>query len=266
MLERILEAALLAAGRPLTLDQLAALFEPHERPDRKALRAALGRLGEACAGRGIELREVASGWRFQVRSELSPWVSRLWEERPGRYSRALLETLALIAYRQPITRGEIEEIRGVSVSSSIMRTLQERGWVRVVGHRDAPGRPAMYGTTREFLDYFGLRSLEELPTLEELRDVDQLTVRLELPQQGGEPAGGAQETGGAEVVPLHPRQGQGGAAAQAEAAPGAGRSGEAASTGEREGEPEATEAPPPAEEAGGGEAGPEGEGPQEPGR
>ncbi len=265
MLERILEAALLAAGRPLTLEQLAALFEPHERPDRKALRAALARLGEACAGRGIELREVASGWRFQVRSELSPWVSRLWEERPGRYSRALLETLALIAYRQPITRGEIEEIRGVSVSSSIMRTLQERGWVRVVGHRDAPGRPAMYGTTREFLDYFGLRSLEDLPTLEELRDVDQLTVRLEFPQQGGEAAGGAQEAGGAEVVPLHPRRGD--APAHAEAAAGAGQSDEAASTGEREGEPEATEAPPPAEEeAGGGEAGPEGEGPQEPGR
>jgi len=267
-LDRILEAALLAAGRPLTLDQLAALFEPHERPDRKALRAALARLAEACAGRGIELREVASGWRFQVRTELSPWVSRLWEERPGRYSRALLETLALIAYRQPITRGEIEEIRGVSVSSSIMRTLQERGWIRVVGHRDAPGRPAMYGTTREFLDYFGLRSLEELPTLEELRDVDQLTVRLEFPEQGGEAAGGTRETGGGEVVPLHPRQAATGAQAESaagteavETAPEAG----AAPAGEREGRPDGTGAPQAAEEAGSGAAAGS-EGPAEPGR
>ncbi len=207
-LDRILEAALLAAGRPLTLDQLAALFEPHERPDKRALRAAITRIAEACATRGIELKEVASGWRFQVKSALSPWISRLWEERPGRYSRALLETLALIAYRQPITRGEIEEIRGVSVSSSIMRTLQERGWVRVVGHRDAPGRPAMYGTTREFLDYFGLRSLEDLPTLQELKDVDQLTVELEFPEAGRPGAGdgeaGRAAEGGAQVVPLRP--------------------------------------------------------------
>jgi segregation and condensation protein B len=132
--------------------------------------------------------EVASGWRIQVRKECAPWVSRLWEEKPGRYSRALMETLALIAYRQPITRGEIEEIRGVSVSTNIIRTLLEREWVRVVGHRDVPGKPALYGTTREFLDYFGLRSLDDLPTLAELRDMDELDPELALPEPDGEVA------------------------------------------------------------------------------
>ncbi|HEY5790839.1 MAG TPA: SMC-Scp complex subunit ScpB [Gammaproteobacteria bacterium] len=179
-LKNILEAALLAAGRPLDLEQLELLFADGDPPDRPALRQALQALEADYAGRGIELVQVGSGWRIQSRAALSPWVSRLWEERPSRYSRALLETLALVAYRQPITRGEIEEVRGVSISSSIMRTLLEREWVRVVGYRDVPGKPAMYGTTRKFLDYFGLQSLDQLPTLAELREIDGLTAELEL--------------------------------------------------------------------------------------
>ena len=179
-LTRILEAALLAAGRPLDLDELLALFPEQERPDRAALRAALVELREQYEGRAMELREVASGYRVQIRGEYTQWVSRLWEERPPRYSRALLETLSIIAYRQPITRAEIEDVRGVSLSTNIFRTLLDRRWVRAVGHRDVPGRPALYGTTREFLDYFGLRSLDELPPLAELRDLDELGVALEL--------------------------------------------------------------------------------------
>ncbi len=166
-IKNIVEAALLAAGRPLSLEQIAALFGT-QTPETKLLREAVERLQEEYHGRGIMIAEVASGFRVQVRATVTPWVSRLWEERTPRYSRALLETLALIAYRQPITRGEIEDIRGVSVSTNIIRTLSERGWVRVVGHRDVPGRPAMYGTTREFLDYFGLKRLEDLPPLSEL--------------------------------------------------------------------------------------------------
>ncbi len=180
-LKQIVEAALLAAGRPLGLDALQALFDELERPHKNRLRQVLEELAADYEGRGIEVVEVASGWRIQVRKECSPWVSRLWEEKPGRYSRALMETLALIAYRQPITRGEIEEIRGVSVSSNIVRTLLEREWVRVVGHRDVPGRPALYGTTRQFLDYFGLKSLDDLPALAELKDLDSLEGELELP-------------------------------------------------------------------------------------
>ncbi|MCB1678703.1 MAG: SMC-Scp complex subunit ScpB [Halioglobus sp.] len=175
---QIVEAALLAAGRPLTVVQLAALFEEHERPDNAALREALTDVAARCEGRGFELLEVASGFRFQVRQHLSPWVARLWHERPQKYSRALLETLALIAYRQPITRGEIEEIRGVAVSSSIIKTLHEREWIRVVGHRDVPGRPAMYASTRQFLDYFNLKSLDQLPALAEIRDLETLTAEL----------------------------------------------------------------------------------------
>lgn len=171
-LKHVLEGALLAAGEPLSVDRLRSLFPPGHEPEPSAVRQALAALAGDYEGRGIELREVASGFRIQVREELAPWVSRLWEEKPGRYSRALLETLAIIAYRQPITRGEIEEIRGVSVSSSIVRTLQERGWIRILGHKDLPGRPAMFGTTRGFLDYFNLRSLGELPTLMEIRDLD----------------------------------------------------------------------------------------------
>jgi segregation and condensation protein B len=179
-LQRILEAALLAAARPLDLDELLALFPEQERPDRTALRNALADLREQYDSHAMELREVASGYRIQIRSEFTPFVSRLWEERAPRYSRALLETLSIIAYRQPITRADVEDVRGVSLSTSILRTLLDRRWIRAVGHRDVPGRPALYGTTREFLDYFGLKNLDELPPLAELRDVDELGVALEL--------------------------------------------------------------------------------------
>ena len=182
-LTNVLEAILLAAGRPLSIAQITELFEEAQRPKEAELREALGDLGRRYEGRGVELAEVASGWRIQVRPVHSEIVSRLWQERPMRYSRALLETLALVAYRQPVTRGEIEAIRGVTVASTIMRTLFERNWIRVVGHREVPGRPELLGTTREFLDYFGLRKLEELPTLAELRDLDELSVQLELAQE-----------------------------------------------------------------------------------
>ncbi len=178
-LKAILEALLLAAGEPLAPDRLLAAFPEAERPDRDTLRAALAELAADYAGRGMALVEVASGFRLQVPKTFSPWVSRLWEERAARYSRALLETLALIAYRQPITRGEIEDVRGVSVSSNIMKTLQERGWIKVIGHREVPGRPALYATTRAFLDYFNLRSLSELPPLAAPRDLDAIGAELE---------------------------------------------------------------------------------------
>jgi segregation and condensation protein B len=179
-LKKVIEAILLAAGRPLTLDQLLAMFEEQEKPERQQVRDAVAALQQDYADRGIDLIEVGSGYRIQVRASMQPWVSRLWEEKPARYSRALLETLALIAYRQPITRGEIEEVRGVSVSSNIIKTLQEREWIHVVGHREVPGRPAMYGTTRQFLDYFSLKTLDELPSLAELRDLNEIGRELEL--------------------------------------------------------------------------------------
>jgi segregation and condensation protein B len=179
-LKHIVEAALLAAGRPLSLEQIQGLFSELERPERNDLRDAIALLEGEYVTRGLRVIEVASGWRIQVREEMASWLSRLWQDRPARYSRALLETLALIAYRQPITRGEIEDIRGVSVSSNIMRTLTERGWVRIVGHRDVPGRPGMYATTREFLDYFGLKKLEDLPPLADIRDLDSISVELDL--------------------------------------------------------------------------------------
>ncbi|HED15761.1 MAG TPA: SMC-Scp complex subunit ScpB [Gammaproteobacteria bacterium] len=179
-LKNIIESALLASGRPLSIDQLLGLFLNDEEIKREQIREALKTLTEDYAERGTELIEVASGFRFQVREEYSEWVSRLWADRPVRYTRALLETLALIAYRQPITRGEIEDIRGVSVSSSIIKTLLEREWVRVVGHRDVPGKPAMYSSTKAFLDYFKLKSLDELPTLAELRDIDSINAELDL--------------------------------------------------------------------------------------
>ena len=180
-LKKIVEGALLAASQPLSVEQLEKLFvEGEERPTRDEIRETLSELAGDCAERGYELKQVASGYRFQVRQELAHWVGRLWEEKPPRYSRATLETLALIAYRQPITRAEIEEIRGVSVSSNIIKSLTERDWIRVVGHRDVPGKPAMYGTTRGFLDYFNLKSLDELPTLAELRDLDKLHPELGL--------------------------------------------------------------------------------------
>ena len=178
--KNIVEAALLAAGRNLTIDHLLALFtDETEPPGRDQIREVLAQLEREYSGRGIELRETGSGFRLQVRQAFAPWVGRLWEERPQRYSRALLETLAIIAYRQPITRGEIEDIRGVAVSSNIVKTLQERGWIRIVGHRDVPGRPGLYATTRQFLDYFNLKSLNDLPTLAELRDLDEISAELE---------------------------------------------------------------------------------------
>jgi len=179
-LKNVIEAALLAAGKPLDIEQLRELFDEYERPPAAEVRDALIALAADYDGRALELGQVASGWRAQVRAQFSGPVSRLWQERPGRYSRALLETLALIAYRQPITRAEIEDVRGVAVNPNIVRTLTERGWIRVVGHREVPGRPELLGTTREFLDYFGLASLDQLPTLAELKDMDNVGVQLDL--------------------------------------------------------------------------------------
>ncbi|EIJ42523.1 segregation and condensation protein B [Beggiatoa alba B18LD] len=172
LLKQILEAALLAANQSLTIDHLLALFPEEAQPERASIRHALAELHEDCSQRGIELVQVASGYRFQVKTNLTPWIKKLWAKRPPRYSRALLETLALIAYRQPITRAEIENIRGVSVSSHIMRTLIDYQWIRVLAHRDTAGRPALYGTTKAFLDYFGLKSLDDLPTLAELKTME----------------------------------------------------------------------------------------------
>ena len=170
-IKHVVEAALLAAGRPLTLDRLVEIFAAKgDGPDRAVLKQALEALAKDYEGRGIELKEVATGYRVQIRNNMTDWLQPLWEERAPRYTRALLETLALVAYRQPITRAEIEEVRGVVVSTNIVRTLLERNWIRVVGHRDVPGKPAMFGTTKDFLDYFGLKKLEELPTLAELKD------------------------------------------------------------------------------------------------
>ena len=179
-IKQIVEAAIFAADGPLDRDALLLLFDEQERPEKADLSRSLEQISEDYAERGIELKEVASGFRFQVRKDLGPWVSRLWQEKPPRYSRAILETLALVAYRQPITRGEIEEIRGVSVSSHIIKSLLERNWVRVFGHRDVPGRPAMFATTRQFLDYFDLKSLEDLPPLSEIKDLDKLNEELAL--------------------------------------------------------------------------------------
>jgi len=194
-IKHIIEAVLLASGKPLTLEQLLGVFGDGEKPERDQLRQAIAGLQEDYVERGVELVQVASGYRIQVKQDMEPWVSRLTEEKPARYSRALLETLALIAYRQPITRGEIEDIRGVSVSSSIVKTLQEREWVRIVGHRDVPGRPAMYGTTRQFLDYFNLKGLDDLPTLMELRDIDTINAELELMMPGEVTEGPEQQAG-----------------------------------------------------------------------
>lgn len=179
-LQKIIEGALLAAGEALSVDKIHSLFEEHEAPEKQEIKDALLALQENCRDRGFGLVEVASGWRFQVLEELATWVNRLWEEKPQKYSRALLETLSLVAYRQPLTRGDIEEVRGVAVSSHIIKTLTERDWVKVVGHRDVPGRPALYATTKQFLDYFGLKSLDELPTLGELRDIDELNGSLDF--------------------------------------------------------------------------------------
>ncbi|TNF99568.1 MAG: SMC-Scp complex subunit ScpB [Gammaproteobacteria bacterium] len=191
-LKYIVEAALHAAGRPLTIDHILGLFE-NDVPSRDDIRRVFDELNQDYQERGIEIVRVSSGYRLQVKKELAPWVSHLWDEKPARYTRALLETLALIAYRQPITRGEIEDVRGVSVSTNIIKTLMEREWVRVLGHRDVPGKPAMYGTTKEFLDYFNLKSLGDLPTLQELRDIESINAELDLD-------GGVQENGDKQAI------------------------------------------------------------------
>lgn len=198
LLKKILEGALFASGQPLNIEQLGFLFDEADRPDSTTMRTTLEALMRDYQDRGVELKEVASGFRFQVRQETGPWVSRLWEEKATRYSRALLETLALIAYRQPITRSEIEEIRGVSVSSHIIKTLIEREWIRVAGHRDVPGRPALFATTRDFLDSFNLKSLTELPSLSEIRDLDKINEELQFLENhtGGEGALEAEQLAG----------------------------------------------------------------------
>jgi segregation and condensation protein B len=183
--KNLIEAALLAAGRPLAVDELMSLFDERDGTLADEVRAALASLGADYETRALELVEVASGYRIQIKAAVASPVSRLWQERPAKYSRALLETLALVAYRQPITRGEIEQIRGVAVNPNIIKTLLERVWIRVVGHRDVPGRPELLGTTREFLDYFSLKKLDDLPTLTQLKELEDLRVQLTLP--GAEP-------------------------------------------------------------------------------
>src|SRR6202007_1244514 len=183
-IRNVVEAALLAAGQPLPVAELARLFDEGTRPSTQQLQAAREALARECAGRGIELKHTAGGYRIQVRRELAAEISRLWPERAVRYSRALLETLALIAYRQPITRAEIEAVRGVAVNPNILKTVIERNWVRVVGHRDVPGHPELLGTTRDFLEYFALRNLEELPPLAELKTIGDIKVQFDLPDPG----------------------------------------------------------------------------------
>jgi segregation and condensation protein B len=183
-LKPIVEAALLASTQPMTIAQLMAIFGDEDEVTTDDIVVALASLTHDCDGRGVDLIEVASGWRYQVRRDVHAWVSRMWAEKPSRYSRALLETLALIAYRQPITRPEIEQIRGVVVSSNIIKTLEEREWIRVVGHRDVPGKPALFGTTRGFLDYFSLKSLDALPPLSEIRDLEEINPQMRFDGDG----------------------------------------------------------------------------------
>ncbi|HXC09575.1 MAG TPA: SMC-Scp complex subunit ScpB [Steroidobacteraceae bacterium] len=183
--KNVIEAALLAAGRPLSMDELVGVFDERDESSSDEVRGALAALTAEYETRGLELLEVASGYRIQIRAAVAQPVSRLWQERPAKYSRALLETLALVAYRQPITRGEIEQIRGVAVNPNIIKTLLERSWIRVVGHRDVPGKPELLGTTRDFLDYFSLKKLDDLPTLSQLKELEDLRVQLTLP--GAEP-------------------------------------------------------------------------------
>ncbi|MCP5138772.1 MAG: SMC-Scp complex subunit ScpB [Chromatiales bacterium] len=199
-LKYIVEAALLAAARPLDLATLQGLFGDEHPPERDDLRAAIVALQADYENRGITVQEVASGFRIQLRTSMSAWVSHLWEERAPRYSRALMETLSIIAYRQPVTRGDIEEIRGVGVTTNIMRTLLERNWIRVVGFRDVPGKPAIYGTTKDFLDYFGLKRLDELPPLADLKDLESLTAQLDLGDGEVLPGSLADLTGDAESM------------------------------------------------------------------
>jgi segregation and condensation protein B len=197
-----IESALLAAGQPLSIDQLQQLFDPGSAPEKSQIRQAISNLLDDYEERGLTIKEVASGFRIQIESDIVERLQRLWEQRPPRYSRALFETLALIAYRQPMTRGEIEEIRGVSVSPNIIRSLLEREWIRIVGHRDVPGRPEMFGTTRQFLDYFGLKKLDDLPPLADLSDWESLRVQLDLPAVD-EDASPGEDVGG-DTVTLDP--------------------------------------------------------------
>ena len=240
-LRNVIEAALLAAGRPVQPAELIQLFDENVRPSAEQLRAAIDALAAEYAERGIELKETASGVRIQVRRELAGEVSRLWPERPARYSRALLETLALIAYRQPITRGEIEAVRGVAVNPNIVKTLLERNWVRIVGTRDVPGRPELLGTTRDFLDYFGLKSLDELPPLSELKAVGDINLQLDLQGDAarraaanGEPVPEGSGNSDDAAAEAGEQGGEQGAAASAEAVTGS----DARATGEGEGEGE----------------------------
>jgi segregation and condensation protein B len=177
---QIIEAALLSASRPLTIEEIQKLFSNDQIPSKEEIKESLNEIDDLCKNRGVELKKVSSGYRMQVKQSLSGYIAKLWEEKPQRYSKATLETLALIAYRQPITRGEIEEIRGVSVGTQLIRGILERGWVKIVGQRDVPGRPSLYATTKEFLDYFGLQHLRELPDLPDLPDVDSLDMELPL--------------------------------------------------------------------------------------
>ena len=193
-LKNILEAALLVAGQPMTIEKMLTLFPEGSRPEHEEIREALEALQRDYADRGVEIRQIDRAYRFQSRERYSEWLTRLVQERPPRYSRALLETLSIIAYRQPVTRGDIEEIRGVSVSSDIIRTLLEREWIRQVGHRDVPGKPALYGTTRAFLEHFNLKGLEDLPTLAEMRDLDEISKELNLPLDLGEQSASGQES------------------------------------------------------------------------
>ena len=205
-IKHFIEAALLAAGRPLGVDQLQNLFDGRMAPEKAEIRQAIAMLNEEYEQRGISIVEVASGFRVQIKSGMADQLQKLWEERPPRYSRAMFETLALIAYRQPITRGEIEEIRGVAVSSNIVRTLLERDWCRVVGHRDVPGRPEMFATTKHFLDYFGLKKLEDLPPLVDLSDWESLRVQLNLPEVEEDTS---EDDGAAHEIPvLYPEVGE----------------------------------------------------------
>ena len=202
--KNVIEAALLAAGRPLTMDELVSVFDERDGSNAEEVRGAIAALTADYETRGLELLEVASGYRIQIKPSVAQPVSRLWQERPAKYSRALLETLALVAYRQPITRGEIEQIRGVAVNPNIVKTLLERGWIRVVGHRDVPGKPELLSTTREFLDYFSLKKLDDLPTLAQLKELEDLRVQLTLPGADPEVAvpaeAGADAVAGADVV------------------------------------------------------------------
>ncbi len=180
---QIIEAALLSASRPLTIKEIQRLFPKDKTPDKEDIKETLNEIEELCVNRGVELKRVSSGYRMQVKQSLSEYIAKLWEEKPQKYTKATLETLALIAYRQPITRGEIEEIRGVSVGTQLIRGILDRGWIKIVGQRDVPGRPSLYATTKEFLDYFGLQHLRELPDLPDLPDVDSLDMELPLEEE-----------------------------------------------------------------------------------